>query len=171
MQLPFGRAENATDLNSIFKWITKNRSIPDFYIKNEKEKGYPGWINLIGIESPGLTASLAIGNDIAKKSVTTGQGSSGDTDASQMKGLGDIVAYHNNTTVDWLGFYAQGNYVSGPINAYGMIGQSSIAYSYQDMFTIFQKKITADAISTMQIKGELTNKKAPHHCRAFLLIV
>ena len=77
------------------------------------------------------------------------------TPASQMKGLGDIVAYHNNTTVDWLGFYAQGNYVSGPINAYGMIGQSSIAYSYQDMFTIFQKKITADAISTMQIKGGL----------------
>jgi len=77
------------------------------------------------------------------------------TAASQMKGLGDIVAYHNNTTVDWLGFYAQGNYVSGPINAYGMIGQSSIAYSYQDMFTIFQKKITADAISTMQIKGGL----------------
>jgi len=75
------------------------------------------------------------------------------TPASQMKGLGDIVAYHNNTTVDWLGFYAQGNYVSGPINAYGMIGQSSIAYSYQDMFTTFQKKITADAISTMQIKG------------------
>ena len=77
------------------------------------------------------------------------------TPESQMKGLGDIVAYHNNTTVDWLGFYAQGNYVSGPINAYGMIGQSSIAYSYQDMFTIFQKKITADAISTMQIKGGL----------------
>jgi iron complex outermembrane recepter protein len=77
------------------------------------------------------------------------------TPASQMKVLGDIVAYHNNTTVDWLGFYAQGNYVSGPINAYGMIGQSSIAYSYQDMFTTFQKKITADAISTMQIKGGL----------------
>jgi hypothetical protein len=36
-----------------------------------------------------------------------------------------------------------------------MIGQSSIAYSYQDMFTTFQKKITADAISTMQIKGGL----------------
>ena len=75
------------------------------------------------------------------------------TPASQMKGLGDIVAYHNNTTVDWLGFYAQGNYVSGPINAYGMIGQSSISYSYKDMFTEAQEKITADAISTMQIKG------------------
>jgi len=27
---------------------------------NEKEKGYPNFINLIGIESPGLTAALAI---------------------------------------------------------------------------------------------------------------
>ena len=32
----------------------------DFIIKNEKDKGYPNFINLIGIESPGLTSSLAI---------------------------------------------------------------------------------------------------------------
>jgi len=32
----------------------------DFYIKEESEKGLPNFINLIGIESPGLTASLAI---------------------------------------------------------------------------------------------------------------
>ena len=32
----------------------------DFIIVNEKEKGYPNFINLIGIESPGLTAALAI---------------------------------------------------------------------------------------------------------------
>jgi len=32
----------------------------DFVISNEREKGFPGFINLIGIESPGLTASLAI---------------------------------------------------------------------------------------------------------------
>jgi len=32
----------------------------DFYIKEESEKGYPKFINLIGIESPGLTSSLAI---------------------------------------------------------------------------------------------------------------
>jgi len=34
----------------------------DFIIKEEKEKGYANFINLIGIESPGLTASLAIAN-------------------------------------------------------------------------------------------------------------
>ena len=32
----------------------------DFIIKNETEKGYHNFINLIGIESPGLTSSLAI---------------------------------------------------------------------------------------------------------------
>ena len=33
----------------------------DFIIKNEAELGFPNLINLIGIESPGLTSSLAIG--------------------------------------------------------------------------------------------------------------
>jgi len=33
---------------------------PDFIIVHEKEKGLPGFINLIGIESPGLTSALAI---------------------------------------------------------------------------------------------------------------
>ena len=36
----------------------------DFYIKHEEENGYPNWINLIGIESPGLTSSLAIADYI-----------------------------------------------------------------------------------------------------------
>lgn len=33
----------------------------DFVIKEESELGFPGLINLIGIESPGLTSALAIG--------------------------------------------------------------------------------------------------------------
>jgi len=33
----------------------------DFVIREESDKGLPGFINLIGIESPGLTASMAIG--------------------------------------------------------------------------------------------------------------
>ena len=32
----------------------------DFIIRNESDKGFPGFINLIGIESPGLTSSMAI---------------------------------------------------------------------------------------------------------------
>lgn len=34
--------------------------VRDFYIQEESKKGFPGFVNLIGIESPGLTASLAI---------------------------------------------------------------------------------------------------------------
>lgn len=32
----------------------------DFYIAEETTRGAPGWINLIGMESPGLTAALAV---------------------------------------------------------------------------------------------------------------
>ncbi len=68
--------------------------------------------------------------------------------------LGDIIAYHNETTVDWLGFFGQGNYTSGPINAYGMVGFSSIAYTYQDHFTVEDAVIDhGDPITTMQFKG------------------
>ena len=45
-------------------WIDEN-PMPDFYISHEQKKGFPGWINLIGIESPGLTSAIAIGEDIA----------------------------------------------------------------------------------------------------------
>ncbi|MDP4224150.1 MAG: NAD(P)/FAD-dependent oxidoreductase [Bacteroidota bacterium] len=36
--------------------------VKDFYIMEESRRGFPGFINLIGIESPGLTASLAVAN-------------------------------------------------------------------------------------------------------------
>jgi len=36
----------------------------DFIIKEESGKGLPGMINLIGIESPGLTASLSIARKV-----------------------------------------------------------------------------------------------------------
>jgi L-2-hydroxyglutarate oxidase LhgO len=38
----------------------------DFYIKEESERGFPGFINLIGMESPGLTASMAIAKYVKK---------------------------------------------------------------------------------------------------------
>ena len=40
--------------------------VRDFVIQEESERGFPGLINLIGIESPGLTASLAIGKYVSK---------------------------------------------------------------------------------------------------------
>lgn len=38
----------------------------DFIIKNEEDKDFPGFINLIGIESPGLTSSPAIARYVSK---------------------------------------------------------------------------------------------------------
>jgi len=67
--------------------------------------------------------------------------------------LGDKIAYHNETTVDWLGFYAQGNYTSGPLNVYGMAGRSMIGYSYTDHFSVRGAKIQAPAIAAFQMKG------------------
>jgi L-2-hydroxyglutarate oxidase LhgO len=37
-----------------------NEGFRDFVIREESDNGFPGLVNLIGIESPGLTASLAI---------------------------------------------------------------------------------------------------------------
>jgi L-2-hydroxyglutarate oxidase LhgO len=37
----------------------------DFIIRDEADKGLPGFIDLIGIESPGLTSSPAIARYVA----------------------------------------------------------------------------------------------------------
>ena len=67
--------------------------------------------------------------------------------------LGDIIAYHNETTVDWIGGFLQGNYTKDKLNLYGKGGISSIKYTYQDHFTVANEVVEADAISTFQIKG------------------
>ena len=43
----------------------QNEKVRDFVIKDETENGMQGLINLIGIESPGLTASPAIAKMVA----------------------------------------------------------------------------------------------------------
>ncbi|MDP2278630.1 MAG: FAD-dependent oxidoreductase, partial [Nitrospirota bacterium] len=43
----------------------QNEKVRDFVIKDETKNGMPGLINLIGIESPGLTASPAIAKMVA----------------------------------------------------------------------------------------------------------
>ena len=40
--------------------LSSDGSFRDFVIAEESARGWPGWVNLIGIESPGLTASPAI---------------------------------------------------------------------------------------------------------------
>ena len=68
-------------------------------------------------------------------------------------GLGDIIAYHNHTTVDWLGGFVQGNYTLDNLNLYGMGGVSNIKYTYQDHFTVENELIEAPSITTIQAKG------------------
>ena len=68
-------------------------------------------------------------------------------------GLGDVIAYWNETTVDWIGVFGQGSYTSGPISAYGMYGLSRIKYSYQDHFTVEDEVIKSKPIVTNQLKG------------------
>ncbi len=48
------------------KTQTKEGPPRDFYIQEESQRGLPNLVNLIGIESPGLTASLAIGQYVEK---------------------------------------------------------------------------------------------------------
>ena len=75
--------------------------------------------------------------------------------------LGDIIAYHNETTVDWIGGFLQGKYTGEKLNLYGMGGLSSIKYTYEDHFALnvdslgneIDNFVEAPSISTFQVKG------------------
>ncbi len=60
--LPMVKDEDLTpDMSGIRpKLQTQGGEVRDFVIREESDKGLPGFINLVGIESPGLTASPAI---------------------------------------------------------------------------------------------------------------
>lgn len=66
--LPFlEEADLSPDIAGIRPKLQKSgEAFRDFVIKDESENGLPGFINLIGIESPGLTASLAIGKYVGE---------------------------------------------------------------------------------------------------------
>lgn len=46
--------------------LSADGSFRDFVIEEGTARGLPGWVNLIGIESPGLTASPAIADEVAR---------------------------------------------------------------------------------------------------------
>jgi L-2-hydroxyglutarate oxidase LhgO len=46
--------------------LTGNGAPPDFVIAEERAAGFPGWVNLVGIESPGLTCCLEIADEVAR---------------------------------------------------------------------------------------------------------
>jgi L-2-hydroxyglutarate oxidase LhgO len=41
--------------------------MPDFRVEGPADHGVPGFVTLFGIESPGLTAAMAIGSEVARK--------------------------------------------------------------------------------------------------------
>jgi len=61
--LPFLEEEDLVPEMAGIRAKTQTKEGPprDFYIREESHRGLPGLVNLIGLESPGLTASLAIG--------------------------------------------------------------------------------------------------------------
>ncbi|MFO7619820.1 MAG: NAD(P)/FAD-dependent oxidoreductase [Bacteroidales bacterium] len=64
--LPFLEFDDLSpDMAGIRPKIQKpGEPVRDFYIREESSRGFPGFINLIGIESPGLTSSLAIAGHV-----------------------------------------------------------------------------------------------------------
>jgi L-2-hydroxyglutarate oxidase LhgO len=54
------------------KLYRRREAARDFYIQCADEHGVPGLTNLNGIESPGLTSSLAIGDHVAGLSAVPG---------------------------------------------------------------------------------------------------
>jgi L-2-hydroxyglutarate oxidase LhgO len=65
--LPFIKDEDMTpDMSGIRPKLQGQKdAFRDFVIAEESSKGLPGFINLVGIESPGLTASPAIAKMVA----------------------------------------------------------------------------------------------------------
>jgi L-2-hydroxyglutarate oxidase LhgO len=66
--LPFVEQDDFTpDMSGIRpKLYREGESFRDFVISEESDKGYPGLVNLIGMESPGLTSCLAIGEYVSQ---------------------------------------------------------------------------------------------------------
>jgi L-2-hydroxyglutarate oxidase LhgO len=66
--LPFLEYEDiAPEMAGIRPKIQKpGEPLRDYYIMNEWERGFPGFINLIGMESPALTSSIAIAKYVSR---------------------------------------------------------------------------------------------------------
>ncbi len=80
-----------------------------------------------------------------------------DTPDQYKKKLGDRFNYDFTNTVDWIGFYGQGEFTHDQFTVYGMGGYSMIKYTYTNHFIKGDdgNKLTAesDNISGYQAKG------------------
>jgi hypothetical protein len=79
------------------------------------------------------------------------------SEEEQKRGLGDKVNYDFTNTVDWLGFFGQGEYKKGRVTAYGTAGYSAIKYTYVNHFkddgTGNELRTESDRIGGYQLKG------------------
>ena len=74
--------------------------------------------------------------------------------------LGDIIAYWNHNTVDWLGFFAQGNYTKDALSAYGTVGFSSVTYTHQNHFLAGDPKFEADPITGTALNMDIASPRS-----------
>ncbi|MGD8426225.1 MAG: TonB-dependent receptor [Balneolaceae bacterium] len=80
-----------------------------------------------------------------------------DFNPNQQIGLGDKVDYNYTNSVDWIGFFLQGEYSTDNYTAYGMAGYSGIKYGHKNYFTDGGNgkplELHSDFISGYQVKG------------------
>lgn len=85
------------------------------------------------------------------------------------KKLGDVINYNNTNTVDWAGFFGQGEFKTDLFSVYGMAGYSMVKYSLIDYFKKYENhvenksyikkgpdgevSIESDWITAAQVKG------------------
>ena len=61
-------------------------------------------------------------------------GNENDSEADYRKQMGDIVAYWNTNTVDWIGSFARMRYDSDQLSGFAMAGYSIVGYTFEDHF-------------------------------------
>lgn len=80
--------------------------------------------------------------------------------------LGDKLDYNFTNTVDWLGFFGQGEYTTKKVSIYGMFGYSMIKYGYTNHFVKGPDggELTAetDNITGYQVKGGASYRFTPN---------
>lgn len=85
-----------------------------------------------------------------------------DTPSDYNKTLGDKIAYHFTNTVDWIGYFAQLEYSSEKLTAYGTFGNSFIKYGYTNHFVRDEQNpdrelsAESDNIAGYQLKGGIS---------------
>ena len=76
------------------------------------------------------------------------------TIANLTKKRGDKVAYHNTNTIDWRGFYWQGEYTREKLSLLSVIGFSTVGYTYVNHFTMQ----SIDSLGNAGSEGFSTNR-------------